>query len=86
MGYCSSFGDLKPRSLVLLLQESQRSGPCHFFYPYLALLSYTAGLQPSAYLNSSIRLTVLLVNLIYGLVAFVMTILHIIAELKKTEK
>lgn len=56
------------------------------FYPYLALLSYTAGLQPSAYLNNSIRLTVLLVNLIYGLVAFVMTILHIIAELKKTEK
>ncbi len=44
-------------------------------------------MQPSViYLSSSVCLTVLLVNLIYGLVAYVMNILHIIAELKKTEK
>lgn len=55
--------------------------------PYLSLLLYTAGLQPSViYLSSSVCLTVLLVNLIYGLVAYVMNVLHIIAELKKTEK
>lgn len=35
------------------------------------------------YLSSSVCLTVLLVNLICGLVAYIMYILHIIAELKK---
>lgn len=55
--------------------------------PHSSLLSYAAGLQPSViYLSSSVCLTVLLVNLIYGLVAYVMNILHIIAELKKTGK
>lgn len=77
---------LKPNSLVFLHREAQTRGLIQLD-PYSSLLSYTAALQPSVlYLSSSVCLTVLSVNLIYGLVAYVMTVLHIIAELKKTEK
>lgn len=68
---------LKPSGLVFLHCESL------FIFAFI----YCWFLQPSViYLSSSVCLTVLLVNLIYGFVAYVMNILHIIAELKKTEE
>lgn len=57
----------------------------HSFPP--TLLPYAANLQTSVvYLSTPVCSTVLLVNLIYGLVAHVTDLLHIIAELRKSEK